>query len=79
MLDRIESIIRHNEETNVAKRRLSSLEKAKVSLKFLDMNENPDKYLLHFRFLQRDTKQLRPTQKLSKLDQQVNKLGDLLN
>lgn len=79
MLNKIASIIRQNEENNVTKRRLSSLEKAKVSLKFLDMNENPDNYLLNFRFLQRDTKEFRPTHKMSKLDQQVHKLADLLN
>jgi hypothetical protein len=56
MMDVLDDVIDRNEKEHVVRRKLSSLERARVSLRFMDMNENPSKYLMDFRYVDRDIK-----------------------
>ena len=41
------------EDQNESSRKLSTLERSRIKLKFIEMNENPDKFLLNNRYLER--------------------------
>jgi S-adenosylhomocysteine hydrolase len=42
-----------NEDRNLVPRKLTSLERSKLALKFIKMNTSPEKYVLDNRYLER--------------------------
>lgn len=43
------------EDQNASPRKLTSLERGQIRLKFIEMNEKPEKFLLENRYLERVT------------------------
>lgn len=58
---------------------MTSLERGKVALKFIDMNENPERYMMNNRFLEREmAKPSHGAGQRSPFEANKDKLVDLL-
>jgi hypothetical protein len=53
MIQKMDAIIQQNEDKKLVPRKLTSLERGRIALKFIQMNENPDKFVLDNRYVER--------------------------
>lgn len=66
------------EDQNASPRKLTSLERGQIRLKFIEMNEKPEKFLLENRYLERENGNKILTGKNSNLKKLQAELDELL-
>ena len=66
------------EDQNASSRKLTSLERGQIRLKFIEMNEKPEKFLLDNRYLERIIGNKIQTGKTSNLKKLQSELDELL-
>ncbi len=77
LVDRAQQMIQINEESKSVPRKLTSLERGQLAIKFIRMNEKPNLFMLNNRFIERSHRDL-PKQNMSEFQIKKKQLQKLI-